>query len=619
MEKWSKNTIRDIIIMTIVCMIAVWGASFLTRKTVENKMNESEVIEVEKSDESLKKVFLEKAKQVISLSKTKHLNSKMSGSSKTNYYQSGNNDLSISGIYYYVKINKEGNIVHFIANDDNYKLFAGSSNSSTNIKEEEIDTKYPVKKINTSFNSLIGDLNQNGMIDLEDASLINESFNLNIDLADINNDGFVNSDDSYEIITILSRGYASGDVNKDGKINSKDSDLIKGYVNGSKSLDETQKALADLNKDGKVNENDLNLTKSATNKVKYIVKHWKQKIPAFLKQEGESEYELADTQSLKAKPSTTISPNTKSYTGFKSPSKKKVTIAKDGSTVVNYYYTRKKYKIIINTECSRKLSVKSTSFMFMGGLCASAYDGGRPNYNRSEELFTYVDNEFYYGEEIEVDASNSSDNVALYDGTKKIKDGKIFTIKVGSENKTYTIMNSTIKVKYTVKHWYQDIPSVNQDNNIPYSLHLTEEVKAIPLSKVTPKVISYASPSRTPFKAPETQTVTVAKDGSTVVNYYYTRNKFKFEFLSDQGLIVNGKIKFSDRYSSFYVPKVSGAINPSPAVRYTTDLYCDQEVEINLENAKDSISWYAGSDYKLGTGKTYKFKMPNYDYKITAK
>jgi hypothetical protein len=44
-----------------------------------------------------------------------------------------------------------------------------------------------------------------------------------------------------------------------------------------------------------------------------------------------------------------VTPRTKSYTGFATPARKGAIVAKDGSTVINYYYPRNLYTLDLNT------------------------------------------------------------------------------------------------------------------------------------------------------------------------------------------------------------------------------------------------------------------------------
>ena len=72
----------------------------------------------------------------------------------------------------------------------------------------------------------------------------------------------------------------------------------------------------------------------------YKVQHWQQKLNGNAAQHNSTNYTLADTDNLTGTTDTQVSPAVKSYVGFTAPAKQTVTISGDGSTVVNYYYTR---------------------------------------------------------------------------------------------------------------------------------------------------------------------------------------------------------------------------------------------------------------------------------------
>ena len=91
---------------------------------------------------------------------------------------------------------------------------------------------------------------------------------------------------------------------------------------------------------------------TANKDTKYVVRHWKQKL--YL--DGTKKYSdgsrhdtvnyfLADTDNLTGITDTLVKPSLKSYEGFTSPSVQTVTVKGDGSLIVDYYYTRNKYKI----------------------------------------------------------------------------------------------------------------------------------------------------------------------------------------------------------------------------------------------------------------------------------
>ena len=111
---------------------------------------------------------------------------------------------------------------------------------------------------------------------------------------------------------------------------------------------------------------------------------------------------------------------------------------------------------------------------------------------------------------------------------------------------------------YTVNHWKQNLdkPATPQ-NEENYTLAETEDnLKGTTGASVTPAVKDY-----TGFTAPDTQTVTIAADGSTVVNYYYTRNTYTVTYVDG----VNGTA-FADQVNS-NVPyeATTPAFNGTPA------------------------------------------------------
>ena len=83
---------------------------------------------------------------------------------------------------------------------------------------------------------------------------------------------------------------------------------------------------------------------TANTNTAYKVKHWKQNIDAATTQNS-TNYTLAETQNLTGTTGASVTPARKTYTGFTSPSGSAITIAADGSSVVNYYYTRNSYAL----------------------------------------------------------------------------------------------------------------------------------------------------------------------------------------------------------------------------------------------------------------------------------
>ena len=71
------------------------------------------------------------------------------------------------------------------------------------------------------------------------------------------------------------------------------------------------------------------------------------------------------------------------------------------------------------------------------------------------------------------------------------------------------------EVNYSVVHRWENA------NDTDFSEHETETLSGLVGTEVTPEAKVYEN-----FNAPETQAVTIAADGSTVVTYDYTRKTF---------------------------------------------------------------------------------------------
>ncbi len=92
---------------------------------------------------------------------------------------------------------------------------------------------------------------------------------------------------------------------------------------------------------------------------------------------------------------------------------------------------------------------------------------------------------------------------------------------------------------YTVKHYQENI-----DGTYPTTPSEIENLTGTTATSVTPAVKDYPG-----FKAPSTQTVTIAADGSTVVEYKYTRNSYTLTWNLAGGEITEagttaGSVKF---------------------------------------------------------------------------
>ena len=92
---------------------------------------------------------------------------------------------------------------------------------------------------------------------------------------------------------------------------------------------------------------------TASTDTPYVVNHWVQTLDAAINgnaEKNETNYELKETKNLTGTTDSTFKAATMEIEGFTAPDKETITIAADGSTVHNYYYTRNKYNIVINTD-----------------------------------------------------------------------------------------------------------------------------------------------------------------------------------------------------------------------------------------------------------------------------
>ena len=110
-------------------------------------------------------------------------------------------------------------------------------------------------------------------------------------------------------------------------------------------------------------------------------------------------------------------------------------------------------------------------------------------------------------------ASLERANAGTVDYTDEKSVSNLTTTNGGTVN-LYAVWTANTNTAYTVKHYQMSL-----DGTYPTTPTETENLTGTTASSVTPSVKSY-----TGFTAPSTKTVTIAADGSTVVEYKYTRN-----------------------------------------------------------------------------------------------
>ncbi len=221
----------------------------------------------------------------------------------------------------------------------------------------------------------------------------------------------------------------------------------------------------------------------------YTIKHYKMKLDGQTYAEPETEIEtgLANTY---------VTPKVKNYTGFSSPKTQTKKIEADGSTVIEYYYTRNKYKLELTA----------------GTGITEVIGAG----------------DFYYGQIVSISAKVAegySFRNWIDSNNRTCTDSQI-KIKIADKNISYTANAKPDKdISYTVKHYKMKVDGKTYSEPIiEYKTGKTDEL-------VTPEVKIYEG-----FTSPEKQTVKVNKDGSTEVEYRYTRNKYKLELIKGTGI-----------------------------------------------------------------------------------
>ena len=221
---------------------------------------------------------------------------------------------------------------------------------------------------------------------------------------------------------------------------------------------------------------------TANTNTPYKVKHYKMKLDG-------STYEIAETENKTGTTDAEITPSTKTYEGFTSPSTQTTFISGSGDTVVEYYYTRNQYTLTITN----------------------------PEFVEVDKSGSY-----YYEEQVSL--------------TAKTREGYTFAgWSTGESTNTITV---TIPVNgITVE------PLYTANTNTPYKVihkkqtvtldgyeEIVENLTGTSDSTVTPTVNDY-----TGFTKPNTQTVTISRLGDTVVTYIYDREIYTITFNTPAG------------------------------------------------------------------------------------
>lgn len=198
-----------------------------------------------------------------------------------------------------------------------------------------------------------------------------------------------------------------------------------------------------------------------------------------------------------------------------------------------------------------------------------------------------------------------------YDSTASGHNAATWTGETGTSYKNLTATDGatvTFTAQWTAK---TDTPykvehyKMNLDGTT-YTLADTDNFKGTTDTSVTPAIKTYEG-----FTSPSTQTVTIKGDGTTVVKYYYTRNKYTLDL---NGLI-NGTLRGNlvdvvknpitgaeDRHTAgTAVVTVNGTVVGNKVTDYCNEVYYGSSI---------SIITTAESGYSIIDNTNVNFKMP---------
>lgn len=368
----------------------------------------------------------------------------------------------------------------------------------------------------------------------------------------------------------------------------------------------------------------INVTNNATytayatpnTDTKYVVRHWKQNIGGNVNSEDDKNYTLADTEHLTGTTDTSVTPTVKNYEGFTAPKPYSVNINGDGSTVVNYYYTRNSYELDLNAVVNGTKVGKLTETVKNPNTGKDeTYNVALAKIEINGSVATNGNNVNDFNQDVPYDSiikvtTTASTGYTVVDNTN------ILTIKMPAKNtEVVPHVNANTNTKYVVKHWKQNIGSdASKHDDKNYTLTDTENLTGTTNRWVTPAVKNY-----TGFTSPSTQTVQIKPDGSLVVNYYYTRNKYTIANVDVT--IGNGISNVSGLGTYYYGQEVTLTANLKNGYHWHTGDNC-------TASKTYPTGWYATQNgYGITTfthntsysSQSVKFTMPARSIKVGVK
>ena len=189
---------------------------------------------------------------------------------------------------------------------------------------------------------------------------------------------------------------------------------------------------------------------TANTNTAYKVQHWQQNLGA-----DSTNYTLKDTDNLTGTTASKVTPSRKSYSGFTAPAGTEITIAADGSTVLNYYYTRNSYTVTLEKGTGISSVSGAATYQYGANVTINATPASGYSWSKWTGTHSTTDKQYTFT----MPASNVTDtaNATLitYNITYDLAGGSVATANPTTYNvttNTFTLNNPT-KAGYTFAGW----------------------------------------------------------------------------------------------------------------------------------------------------------------------